>query len=414
MQIISWMCAKNEYVEIPDDYFFDSEILSIYKSFQRQYFNNGSFNSILVKEDQQLLLAECMEMMTHPKPDSVILELKKYWRIRELYKIIGSVHNLVTENVDNIDEALELLNKRNTELLLSQTQHKYDHEQSVYNFTLKLEEAMKTGRTLRGYKSHLPDLDRIISGWETGKLYLLSGLEKLGKSRFTRNLFSTWLNDNHGCLACILEEQPEDYHECILAARTGINTDIMGTTNLSTQNMNRICTHSMNYMKQKLYVFNKSSMTPNDIRAIIRSQKIVFKKDGVDLLFVVVDYIQRMSIQGKYQKNEEMELIASELANIAKDENVCLIAVSQMGAGAEKSKGIPLHAQLRYGKTFKEAAGCIITFDDPERRGDSDNSSDMPDVKKIIANIIQRKGASNVNIDIRAQLQYSRFENYAF
>ncbi len=415
MQIISWMCAFTEYLDLPDAYFYDSEIFSIYKTFQRQYLKNGSFNPLLVNEDQQILLCECMELATSVKPDAIISELKKFWQIRELFRAIGNADNLISENPNNIDNALGLIAKRNTELLLDNEKNTYDHERSVYQYTLSLEEAIKSGKTMRGHRSHLPDLDKIISGWEQGKFYLVSGLEKLGKSRFTRNLISTWLNDKKGCICCILEEDASAIHQCVFASRVGVNTDIMGTADMRPDQLAKVCREATNYMAQPMHIYAKSGMTPQNIRSTIQNQKIVFNKNGHDVVFVIVDYIQRMTVSGGTSKHEESEVIASELANIARDENVCMIGVSQMASGAEKSKGIPLHTMIRYGKPFKEAASCIITFDDPDRRGSSEEGMDVnKDYKTIIANIIQRSGMSNVNINLRAQLQYSRVENYAY
>jgi replicative DNA helicase len=415
MQLIAWIAVFNKFIDIPDSYFFDSEILALYKHYQTQYTKNGEIDPYVIPEGMEILFAECYEMSTSPKPDIVLAELKKYWKIRELYKTMGRIDNLISSDFKNIDDAIDLLTKKNSELILEENNKKYEHDRSVYQYTVGLEEAIKSGRTMRGHRSHLPDVDKIISGWEQGKFYLLSGLEKLGKSRFTRNLISTWLNDKKGCICCLLEEDAAAIHQCVFAARVGVNTDTMGTADLHKDSLTRICREAKKYMEQPLYVYSKSGMNPNNIKTIIQDQKITFSKSGHEVVFVVIDYIQRMTMQGGNGKYEETELIASELANIARDENVCMIGVSQMASGAEKTKGLPLHTMIRYGKPFKEAASCIITLDDPERRGNTtdENMSVDVDHKTIIANIIQRSGMSNINISLRAQLQYSRFENYA-
>ena len=90
-----------------------------------------------------------------------------------------------------------------------------------------------------------------------------------------------------------------------------------------------------------------------------------------------------------------------------------MIQISQVNASAEKTKGLPLHTQIRFGKVFKEAASCIITFDDPERQGKGDDFNPDRGYKTLNAHIIQRRGLSNVTIGIRSELQYSRFDNFA-
>ena len=412
-QFIAWMVSTDEFIDVSDDYFVGTEERKLYQNYKNQYYENGSFISTNIPEGLYNTYCECLEMATSAKPDIVLKELKKYHMIRELYKSFFNADKIIQVDKDKILDCTNMLSGQISKLLTDiEESHEYNHQKSVYDYMKYLEYSYKHGCEMRGISSHLPDIDNVISGWERGKKYLISGLEKLGKSRFVRNLLSTWLNKGYGCCIFMLEEDANAIHECVLANRCVVNTDTLGTRSISEVNLRKVLEEGNKYMMQPLYISTKSAITPQFIKSTIQRQKIKFKKNSTELMVVVVDYIQRMSSSGE-SRHEETEKIASELADIARDENVIMIEVSQMSSGAEKHKQLPLHTQIRYGKVFKESVDCIITFDDPVRMGREDDGFVIgKDYKKIRAHIIQRKGISDVYIDLRAELQYSSFHNF--
>lgn len=407
------MAITENWVEVPEKYFYTKDLGEIYLSYKKQYYKSGTFNPNVINSDLMVALSESMDFNTPAKPDTIIAELKECYIVREYYRKLFEVDSKITIDKSKAVEGLKEMSDSITHLLVDSTKaQEYKHGESVYKYNLMLEERIKKGIQLKGYASSLPDLDLTISGWEKGKVYLVSGLEKLGKSRFVRMLISKWLKDGYGCAMFLLEENADAVHECILGERCRVNTQLMGTKNLSYDNLRKILVESQAYMNDPLYVSNKSGINPQYIKSSIQQQKIKLKSVDKELVFVIIDYIQRMQHKGN-GKHEETENIASELANIARDENVCMIEVSQLTSQAEKVKGLPLHTQIRFGKVFKEAASCIITFDDPARMKKKDpEEKEVKEYKTILAHIIQREGVSDVTIELMAELQYSSFSNY--
>ncbi len=410
---LGWIIAMNTFIDVPESFIHGTERNKLYKVYRDQYYDSGALMTHNVPLELAVCLSECSEWATPAKPDNLIKELKKYHILRELYTNVARMDNVLRDDPKKI---LPEVNKLSSAISASITDveasQEYNHAESVYKYMEKIEYAQKHGKEFRGIKSHLPDLDNIISGWIPGLSYLISGLEKIGKSRFVRNLISTWLNQNYGCCVFVLEEDAEAIHECILACRAGVDSSVFGTSNMGDEALKKICMKSGEYGTQPMYISTKSNINPQYIKSTVQRQKIKMKKTGHQLTFVVIDYIQRMSGEGN-GRHEQTENIASELGDIARDENVCLIEISQMSASAEKTKNIPLHTMIRFGKVFKEAASVIITFDDPERMGKKEDDDNMllPESRKIIAHIIQRGGIGDVTIPLRAQLQYSQFND---
>lgn len=407
--IIAWMEATKEYVDIPEGYLYNDDIKNIYQSWKKQYLENGSFQWNLIPDYLMGTLAECMEIATTAKPEPILKSLRVAHTVREACRVVVGMEKDLCNDVD----VIKVLNRASgniTNLLTDTNLKEYNHHESLVEFLVTIDDSRQGRNKFKGVASHLPDLDWLLSGWQRGKVYLISGLEKLGKSRLVRNLFSTWLTNGYGCLMFLLEEDESAVHECIIGCRTKIDTFLYHTNRLSEEQFKQISYEISIYDAQPIHIDIKSSITPQYIKSMVQKKKIEFSKKGVELTFVAIDYIQRMSNEGE-TKHEQTENTAAQLANIARDENICLLEVSQLASGAEKNKNIPLHTQIRFGKVFKEAASTIITLDDPNRsKGEGDMTEN--DFSTIRAHIIQRKGKSNITVDLCAELQYSLFTNF--
>ena len=423
--IINQKILIDVYEMFSEDIFYSTAHRNIAQSIIKLYTKQITIDIITLCEEMrrnetldisgsEAYLSELTEMATiaNIQPHIEILKSKSKLRnvIGECCRIIETAYAPESLGTEIVDHAIMSLGK----MVDIDESKEYNHQQSVYDYMIYLEESKKTGRIIKGESSFLPDLDNIISGWETGKCYLISGLEKLGKSRFVRALASHWLKKNFGVCFFMLEEDATAIHECLLANRTLVNTEVFGTSEIEGRELNKVLSAANNYMGEPMYISTKSKITPMQVKVIIQRQKIKMKKAGSELKFCIIDYIQRM--EGEGEGHAKMEYIASELANIARDENICMIEISQMSSSAEKNKSIPLHTQLRFGKVFKEAAKCIITFDDPGRNKTEESNDDgfcepQSDYKILLAHIIQRGGVSYITIPIRAQLQFSTFHD---
>jgi replicative DNA helicase len=281
-------------------------------------------------------------------------------------------------------------------------EQEYNHDSSLEQYTAYLADGM-TRQNLKGYQSHLGLIDKTINGWQKGLSYVIGGLKKTGKSRFAINLMSVLLNQNIGGIIFSLEMSENQIHNCIVGSRLGIDTAKMGTDRLIHSDFDKIVTHMNIYKDQKLYISRKSAISPDYIRLIIRSRK---SKQPVD--FVIVDYIQRMRAKAE-SRTKEVEKCALDLADIARDENVIMIVLSQLSGAAETNRGkAPIYAFFKESQAIIEAADCVIGLDDQNR-----GKEFVPDEKlekELIAVILQREGISDVWLKLKAQLQYPRFE----
>ena len=124
--------------------------------------------------------------------------------------------------------------------------------------------------------------------------------------------------------------------------------------------------------------------------------------------FVIVDYIQRMHVAGAESRTKEVERCANELADIARDEQVVMVIISQLSAEAEKitfvqssaSRGkahAPIYAFFKESGAIIEACDAAVALVDPARGTPFDTEADSKELEAII---LQREGATDVFIKV--------------
>lgn len=403
-KLIGWMSYKKEFVDISEMYLYNTKIRKFYCDIKTQFLKSGTIDPELLTEHQDTYI-ECLDVETPSSTASIVAELEKHYKVRQFaLQLIESVENL--KSGDDIDGVIVDTSAAISRLYTnSSTIENYNHKQSVLEYIADVKKKMDIAGSLKGIRSNLPKLDEIINGWQHGIVYLVSGLEKLGKSRFVRSLASKWLNDGLGGIFFMLEEDCAAIHESILSNRTRINSSVIGTQKISPMELAKLCKSTEAYGEQNLYICNKSNMTAEYIKAVVTQVKNNFVKKGGTLDFVIIDYVQRLDDPAE-NLNEKAENLSRKIADITRDEKLITIEISQLLSGAERTKA-PVHTQLRFGKYYKEAAGCIISFDDPERMGENTQNNALG--KILNCHILQRGNAGNVIFKIFAELQYSDF-----
>lgn len=280
----------------------------------------------------------------------------------------------------------------------------YDHKQSVEDAVLAIAEAKERKGALKGVSSPMPDIDKKINGWQRGLFYVIGGLKKTGKSRFVLSLANHWLKNGLGGIIFSLEMGTRQIHQCVFANRARVNSAVMGTGSITNDEFQRITDEVSKYQTEKLYISNKSAISPDEIKAIITSVKTRWPVD-----FVVVDYIQRMRVKAE-SRTKEVERCALDLADMARDEGVIMLALTQLAGSAEKATGDKaVYEYVKESQAIVEAADCALMLFD-KNRGIMQDGYGLPrDSKEIIAQIIQRDGESDISFKLNAQLQYSFF-----
>jgi len=403
--MIQWQeVLINAIDRITENHFTSIDRILLFRTIKELYYKKVSVSISIINatnSDLSILSMECVDQAVSKQSfESHITLVEEAYINRKLRELL-----LVTINeIDNKECVLSHVQTKINELaLLSVKDNEYSHGHSVMECFNTINEIRANKHRLIGMRTPWDNVNKTISNLRKGRTYIIGGLKKTGKSRFAIHLTSGLLKDGHSGVWFSMEMQPFAIHTCLLACRKDINTNDLQTGAIKERDQEPLMNETMKYVNEPLYISNKSSVSPAYISTVIKSRK---HKGALD--FVVIDYVQRMKgrVNSRSNRVEELENIMADLSDIARDENVAMIILSQLSGEAEKKTGNPVYSYFKGSQAILECADCAIVLTDANR---GTAISELQDHKKIDAMIIQRDGQSDVEINFNAYLQFSKF-----
>ena len=261
-------------------------------------------------------------------------------------------------------------------------------------------------------KTGFINLDGEIGGFLPGELVVIGGRPSMGKTQFLINL-SLHISQTLPVLYFTF-----DLSEFLLTSRfisslADIEAYKILQHKLSDEEKEKVTSLEKEIKKHKIFI-NDSSHTSISAFKIHCLKQI--EENDVKVIFV--DYLQMMS-SNKYRNNRELEIshISRELKTIAKDNNVCVIAASQLSRAVEMRSGSkrPQLSDLRESGAIEQNADKVIFITRPEYYGinqDEEGNSLAGVAELIIAkNRNGRMGAALLKIDSNFT-NFKDFDNY--
>ncbi|HIE01667.1 MAG TPA: hypothetical protein EYP59_15495 [Thiotrichaceae bacterium] len=270
---------------------------------------------------------------------------------------------------------------------------------SAFTGSRQLVEDLEAGQfeSAARLKWPLPSLNKLTGGIEAGKLYVVGGLKKTGKTKLLihtmvslaqqgfKSLFFSlemgkptvvrWLLGNAGKLIIPKGEIPEE---------------ILKSTNYQT---------ARDLLKQNLILVDTTpGLSVTQILARIRENAL----GRLDCVFV--DYLQRVDIQSNENtRATAIQLAMQVLADGAKSTNVPIVVASQLRNVAEGR--VATIADLKESGGIAEAADVILLLNNLDRikglRGDKRT--------REIAIVVEQRDGDSGCVHCKTELEFSRF-----
>lgn len=259
-------------------------------------------------------------------------------------------------------------------------------------------------------KSGFTDLDNAIGGFSPGELVVIGGRPGMGKSQFLINLA---LNIS---VSIPVQYFTFDLTSSSLTARfmatlSGIEVRKIRQNILNEEEKQKLAILEGEMASRKLFINESCS---NSVTALKMHCLQQISEHGVKV--IIVDYIQMMS-SNRYRNNRELEVsyIIRELKNFAKDNDVCIIAGSQLSRGVETrpmSSKRPQLSDLRESGSIEQDADKVIFIYRPEyymiSEDEDGNSTDGMTLLIIAKN---RSGAVD-DVWIKRNNNFTSFNNF--
>ncbi|MCL1818886.1 MAG: DnaB-like helicase C-terminal domain-containing protein, partial [Spirochaetaceae bacterium] len=162
----------------------------------------------------------------------------------------------------------------------------------------------------------------------------------------------------------------------------------------------------------ELYISDAPAMKLLDLRAEARR---MHKQKGVQIIFI--DYLGLIQAERKdIPRWEQFSEISMSLKALARELDIPIVAMSQLGRQVEKQEGYPTIADLRDSGSIEQDADVIMLLDRERKKKkkgeeEEEKQEDSPIEIRILDVAKQRNGPTG-RVKLKFNKPYMRFESY--
>lgn len=212
---------------------------------------------------------------------------------------------------------------------------------------------------ITGLKTGFFDLDQHTSGFQKSDLIVLGGRPRMGKTALATDIaYNVGIDQRKRVAFFELEMSGRQIVERKLFSLAKVNGQLLRSGKLPQRDFPRLAIATGPLGEAGVFIDHTTSLTPLQLLAKCRRMRV---KHGLDL--VVVDNIQKMRGDGKYNGNFRLEIadVTKNLKNIAKDLDVPLLAISHLSRGPDnRADPEPVLSDLQESGNIEQDADIVI------------------------------------------------------
>lgn len=255
-----------------------------------------------------------------------------------------SINSITTENVSG--------NKTQTSAEL--------FEKAIAHNDVIINSANKLSGITSGFRS----IDKFTGGFQKGELTILAARPGMGKTSFALELFANPIFQGAKGLFFSLEMQNQKLFARMLSQTTGIVLNDIIRDGMQHYQILQLLEKKSLFYNSNMFFDDTSGLRLDDLKSKARKIK---RKHGLDIL--VIDYLQLINNKQKGMvREQEISEISRELKGLAKELDVPVIALSQLGRDVEKRGGdkVPVLSDLRESGAIEQDADIVMFLHRPE------------------------------------------------
>jgi replicative DNA helicase len=268
----------------------------------------------------------------------------------------------------------------------------------------RMEDRQSDDVVTMGIPTGFSDLDAVIKGIHTGRVYVVAGESGSGKSIFVGDLVRS-ATFHHGSAALIfnLEMTKPELFDRLLCAEAGVLHDRAMEGDLDFKDWEKLARVTGETASARLWLDDTARLTVADIRARVQR----YKREH-DIKIVVVDLIGLVTADRRLPREQQVAEISRKLQQLAVEMDVAVIVVAQINRNAQQraDKRPSIH-DLRESAQIGHDAAVVILVHRPEKH----DRSKRPGEADLI--IDKNRFGAETDITVCAQLHYCRFASFA-
>ena len=291
--------------------------------------------------------------------------LLEYNKTNKLESVVNELNGMLQTKDCSVEEAIEkAINSLST--VNDNTMEDVPNIKSqLKDFVQKVEENnMNPGLT--GITSGFSEIDMHTNGWKEQDLVIVGGASSMGKTSLALSLAYNAAQENVPSVIFSYEMSVNQLLTRLVSSDSYIENKSLSSGELGQGDWSTMHKTVGKIERMPLYIDECSNTSLryllNRIRRYVLSKKVKL---------IMIDYLQLVNNFTKGRSREqEVSQIARALKNIAKELNICIIALSQLSRSVEKRQGCrPTLGDLRESGEIEQAADTVILVYRPEYYG---------------------------------------------
>ena len=282
----------------------------------------------------------------------------------QLRDIILTAHEVAKrgqeENAENISEFIAEATDRLQSIDARTRLKSYSHLKEVLAINFEeLEKVSESPENVTGVPTGFTELDDLTRGLQKGDLIIIAARPSMGKTALAINM--ALYASGHAQIPVLffsLEMPKEHISMRLICSEAKVNNRKLLVGNLVQDDWDKLMEATTHMMEAPLLIDDRSAISPNYIRKVIRQAKKEFPALGL----VVVDYVQLMQSNLRNPSREqEMSEISRSLKAIAKEFSLPMVVLSQLNRGLERrTEKRPMMSDLRESGALEQDADVIF------------------------------------------------------
>ena len=303
--------------------------------------------------------------------------------IEEMHRILQRAYREEYDTFDVIEQGAQALTDIVNEVTRSTA---IDNATLMQRAITATEEAANSGDEMVGLPSGLTELDKITLGFPPGQMVIVAARPAMGKTAFALTLAHNMAIEQGTPAAFFsLEMSATQLGQRMISLRSRVFLTKIMTGRMGDQDWPQFHRASRDIGNQVAHVDGKPTRNPAmwvddggnktavELRSSIRQLR---RQHGVQVVFV--DYLQLVAgdrraggQQGYGNKHSQVDHISKTLTAVAKEENISIVALSQLSRAVEARGGDkkPQLSDLRESGSIEEDAYQVMFLYRPEYYG---------------------------------------------
>jgi replicative DNA helicase len=308
------------------------------------------------------LLSLVNDTPTHTRADEYANLVRRASIRRQVLHAADRIRELATgalSTEDVLDKALEQLNAVSTISVSN-----FRGMSAIVDAHMeKAERAMEKPGLLAGVPSVLPNLGRLLGGYQPGRMYLVGARPGMGKTSFLISEALCMAQAGKTVAIASLEMTEEDMTTAMIAALSGVPAKAIQEGTMTPPQYTEYVRAAGKLGKLPIFIEDDPEMTPRQL--IGKARKLQYERG---LHCVMVDYLQLMqpTNSGRRYESEyaEVTAVSKAITRMAKVLHVPVIAAVQLNRAVEdRAEKRPTMSDLRStGQLEQDAAVIMFPF----------------------------------------------------